>query len=210
MSQHYWQVVLLRDFAMQSLYSFRKPPVNRTMGIEIECFYNGDFERQLYYGFFYAGQDGSIDCNWGQTGVEWVSQPLTKEWLKKEIDKLWFKYPGWKWNDTCGIHIHVSRKWLSDKKAKAIYKFLQNQSDVFFREIFGRSSNYYCRTTESYGSTRYCTINSENTATIEFRMFRSGDANWAKYCVDCVEYMIQSAYHLSTDGCYAFRDLYKL
>jgi hypothetical protein len=182
------------------------------MGIEIEGFLE---ERTpvsygSYQGFFYVTRDGSIDAdNWNQLTVELVSMPLTPEWLKREIYKVYQKFPLMH-NSSCGIHIHVSRKWLSEKKARAIYKFIQSLNDTDICDFFGRGPNTYCRTDESWGYSRYCAINNENKNTIEFRMFCSGDAKWAAYCVDCVKYMIDNAYQLNVDAFNAFIDMRKV
>jgi len=198
---------------MQSLSSFRKPPIDKTVGIEIECFYSVfvTVERRQYSGFFYATSDGSINPdNWSQTAIEWVSQPLTCEWLKKEIVKLEKKYGNWMWNESCGIHIHVSRKWLSEKKAGAIYAFIQSLSEDDYLHFFGRTTNNYCRTHYALGHSRYSAVNIENKHTVEIRVFRSGDAAWAQYCVDCVKYMVDHAYHLNVEAFSAFRRLYNV
>ncbi len=195
-----------------SFSSFREPPSNKSMGIEIECLVN----RQVYddkvadcqyLGFFGHVYDGSIAQDYGTVGQEFVSQPLTREWLKKEIVKLSNKV-SWQWNSSCGIHIHVSRKWLSEKKAKAIYTWLATLEEEDKECLFGRASNYYCRTNQSFGSTRYCAVNTKNGKTIEFRMFASGDVKWAQYCVDMVDYLIRNAYHLNVEAARAFHDLH--
>jgi len=110
---------------MNTLGSVRTPPHNKTMGIEIECFISTNHDDVMgnFHGFFYAGRDGSLSSdNYVQMGVEFVSQPLTKDWMIKEIKKLYKKFPDTTVNRSCGIHIHVSKKWLSEKKAKAIQK----------------------------------------------------------------------------------------
>ena len=194
---------------MQSLSTFRKPPHNKTMGIEIECVLGACEVRYFqHYGFFYATQDGSIDTNtWSQMGVEFVSQPLPVEMLCKQIGKLGKRFT-WESNTSTGIHIHVSRQWLSTKKATAIYNWIKTLTNAEFELLFGRKPNYYCRTEGTIGSTRYLAVNTENKATIEFRMFASGPADWAKYCVKMAEYLVVNAYHLNLDAALAFKDLY--
>ena len=194
---------------MQSLSKFRTPPHNKTMGIEIECiliFGGVDYFR--HYGFFYSTQDRSIDTHsWSQCGVEFVSQPLPVDMLCKQLDKLGKKFQ-WEHNSSCGIHVHVSRKWLSEKKAIAIYNWIKTLTNAEFKLLFGRLPNYYCRTEGTIGSTRYLAVNTENKATIEFRMFSSGSADWAKYCVKMAEYLVCNAYYLNLDAALAFKDLY--
>lgn len=200
---------------MYSDFKVRTPVHNRAIGIEIEGFVN-DVDSPLinygaYTGFFSMQRDGSIDTdNWSQRSVEFVSQPLSVEWMKKEIYKLYKKYPTFASNRSCGIHVHVSRKWLSEKKAKTVYHFLQSLSGEQFETLFGRMPNMYCETSAVWGRTRYAAINNENISSIEFRMFKSGNAEWACYCVDMVKYLIDNAYRLNIDAIMAFRDIYKV
>jgi hypothetical protein len=195
---------------MNTLDSVRKPSHNKTMGIEIECFVDAVVVSHYnHYGFFYAGADGSIDPDrWSQSGVEFVSQPLTREWMDREIKKLYARFPGIQWNSSCGIHIHVSKKWLSEKKARAIWAFISSLSPEVYASYFGRRPNQYCAIGDHYGSSRYNAINTQNSATIEFRMFASGGRDWALYTVACVDYMIQNAYHLNIDAFNAFVDMH--
>lgn len=197
---------------MNSLSSFRKTDTHKTMGIEIECLidiYSPTYVYpSTYIGFFYASTDESISP--GRlaadfVGTEFVSQPLSPKWLIKEINRLNKKIAGWEYNSTCGIHIHVSRKWLSSKRAKLIHKFYCQLEDSDRGLLFGRGSNNYC-TTDEWDSNRYCAINNQNSFTIEFRMFSSGNARWAAYCVQMVEYLIHNAKHLNFEAASAFRD----
>jgi hypothetical protein len=192
---------------MNTLENVRKAPSNKTMGIEIEmCVRHGVMDDKDYHGFFYRGYDGSISAPYDFRGCEWVSQPLTVSWLKREITKLYTKLDGeYSVNRSCGIHIHVSRKWCSEKKAREIYDIIKFFHSEELEDIFGRSLNGY--TDGSYGN-RYCMVNNTNDHTIEFRMFAPGNEAWALYCVDLAQYLVQNAHHLSTDGIRAFRDMY--
>lgn len=196
---------------MQSLSSFRTPDSNMTLGMELECVVS-DPNRQWTYdthqGFWYLTSDGSISPNnWADNGVEFVSQPLPAAWLKKEINRLAKRFQ-WYTNRTCGIHIHVSRKWLTTAKAKKIYTFYQELIQSEREELFGRPSNEYCRYQSAWNSTRYNAVNNENDKTIEFRMFNSGDAKWARYCVDMAVWLIRNANHLNIDAAYAAHELF--
>jgi hypothetical protein len=187
----------------QTLSTWRTPPGNKTLGIEIEG-YKRNPQYYEYNGFFYFTRDGSLnEPPTRMYGVEMVSQPLTPCWLKKEIKKL-EKKDIWQVNDTCGIHIHVNRKWLSEKKAKKISSFLSSLSNDDWILFFGRKSNRYCTKVWDRDS-RYSAINVSNTHTIEFRMFSSGDAQWACYCVDMAVYLIDNANHLNVHAMEAFR-----
>lgn len=193
---------------MNTLESVRKAPTNKTMGIEIECCARNRFDAD-WCGFFYCGSDGSIlTTGWSDHGYEFVSQPLTHEWMHRELRKLYktFKTLDVYTNNSCGIHVHVSKKWCSDKKAKAIWEFIKTMPLVDFEDIFGRQPNHYCDVVGNWGD-RYIAVNSQNKHTNEFRMFKSSnDVRWALYCVDCVKYMVENAYTLNLSAFSAFRD----
>lgn len=190
---------------MTTLYGTpRQLPHDRAIGIEVECSVASWLERDRHYGFFYAGRDISINVH--GYPVEFVSQPLTQEWLKKELRKLYKRFPISS-NDSCGIHLHVNKKWCSVKRAKTISDFLQTLSREEMRELFGRVPNEYCANRWD-PSSKYCAVNVTNTNTVEFRSFRSGSINWACYCVDLVCYLVKNHASLNKDALFAFRDLY--
>lgn len=191
---------------MQSLSSFRKPVSNRSMGIELECVFDVDEAPQAgqHKGFFYVTTDPSIETGYAQRDRELVSQPLPPKWLKKELKRTWGK-ANYSVNNSCGIHIHVFREWLSESRAKQIHKFYSELDMVQQEYLFGRRSNDYCRM-QQWDYTRYNAINNENSKTIEFRMFSSGSIEWACYCIDMVQYMIHMAKNLTIDGINAEAD----
>lgn len=194
-----------------SLDSFRTPNTNKSMGIEIECLFDRSLNVPIYQhvGFFYFIDDGSLRTSWDTVSREMVSQPLSAPWLKSEIRKLGRKYK-WSENSSCGVHIHVSRKWLSEARAKKIFKFLQGLTEIDMQDLFGRRPNGYCTLDRVSGyRDRYCAINTTNEKTIEFRMFSSGGPDWCCYCVDMVKYLIDNANTLNLSAICAFRDQYK-
>lgn len=183
----------------QTLTEVRKAPCRNTMGIELECFVNyipinqvKDFYR--HHGFFYAGSDVSILAPSGQDSVEFVSQPLTPRWLERELFKLKKRVGHWDVNDSCGIHVHVNKEWLSDRKAEVLFASLCKVTEDFswrtMQEVFGREGNSYCIWGNTYS--RYRAINIRPQHTVEFRMFSSGDERWAIYCVRLVEWMVNN------------------
>ncbi len=188
---------------MNTLENVRKPPHRKTVGIEIECV---SLERPRYghIGFWFAGDDASIS-SWPGHGVEYVSQPLSVQWMHRELNVLKKKVPAWEVNDSCGIHVHVSRQWLTLQRADAVLKFLKSLDDITMMELFGRKPNHYCRTTCSKTS-RYCAINITNEATTEIRSFASGDIRWAKWCVDFSVYLTEHAKHLNLDAVLAYKE----
>lgn len=198
---------------MQSLSKFRTPPCSKTVGIEWEMLVPCDpyWESGSFYGFFYCTTDGSIDAPYKYVGREFVSQPLQPKWLVKELARLNKKLSGnFMSNESCGIHVHVSRKWATAERINSIDAFLRKLTDDEYLESFGRSPNWYSRH-QSYtaGPSRYMALNVENKATVEFRVFRSGDLKWAQYCVLLVEYIMENAKHLNKDAFFAFVDSHK-
>jgi len=201
---------------MQSLYSFRKPPCNKTVGIEWECLLTEKNYKRAdnFYGFFYGTTDGSIQTTSDTYGREFVSQPLQPKWLVKELARFYkkeFKEPI-QWNDSCGIHVHVSRKWANKARVVCLQSFLSVLTEDEYLEAFGRRNNTYNVHQSAQATTyrtRYLALNNDNKDTIEFRVFRSGDLKWAQYCVLLVEYMVENAKHLNSDAFFAFVDMAK-
>lgn len=201
---------------MQSLYSFRKPDSNKTLGIEWEMFINREKLARIdgYSGFFYIARDGSIEGCYtpGYLGREIVSQPLPAAWLVSELAR-WVKKNNLSSsditpNDSCGIHIHVSRKWLTIPNAEKIHNFISTMARDDLKMLFGRHPNYYCRVGGRIGDSRYLAVNTQPTKTIEIRSFASGDLKWAQWCVLFAEYLVVNAKHLNAEACRAFYDLY--
>lgn len=205
---------------MNTGFSLRKPCTNKTLGIEIEMALAGPMVGTLhrYTGFFFHTSDGSINIptyRWSPS--EFVSQPLPAAMLKRAINKLYLKIgapTNFQTNRSCGIHVHVSRKWLGKKQASVLKEFIGGLSLFDFEFLFGREPNDYCETREMAGrgwidTNRYLCVNLTNKATVEFRMFKSGDANWAKYCVDMVTYMVENSRQINLDALYAFSDMKK-
>lgn len=191
---------------------FRKPDSNKTLGVEVECFLNRGIEEPQYYthyGFWYVQEDGSlIRPSWDHNAYELVSQPLPAEWLKKEVHKLYRKLSPTV-NESCGLHIHVNRKWLSEQRALLIAKFIKGLQREQVIELFGRYSERYADPAELQG--RYVAVNRTNSETVEFRLFAASDKpEWVCYCVDLAVYLIQNAKRLNIDAIMAFYDQYKV
>lgn len=151
---------------MNTLHNVRKAPIAKAMGIEIELICRRKYIPD-WCGFFYKGSDASIDYSWSEYGYEFVSQPLTYEWMQRELKKLYKLLDSLDYyeNTSCGIHIHVSKKWFSDKKAKAVWEFIKTLPVVDYGDLFGRQPNQYCLNREEYEGCRYHAINMSNTHT---------------------------------------------
>lgn len=171
---------------MNTLEKVRKPVHNRCFGIEIEGLF--DYQKTSYYqyyGFFYAGADASISRDTlRQKPLEMVSQPLPYKMLQKQIDLLEKKVGKWTANNSCGIHVHVSKTAVSFSKIKRLWNGICKLDNNQFQVLFGRIPNDYCHCRrDSFNLERYCAINTRPDHTYEFRMFASGEAAWAKECL---------------------------
>lgn len=179
-----------------TLERIRKPVHNKCYGIEIECKVNerpdrhGGFDR-----FFYLGFDCSINTSYRELGIEFVSQPLPFAWLCKEVKKLGKKYK-WSVDGSCGIHVHVSRSCVSMKRIEELNSFFRTVHRLRAEKLFGREWNGYCDPFDDAYS-RYRPINTTNEHTVEFRMFRSGDADWAIECLRRTKLMVEYKGELS-------------
>lgn len=193
---------------MPSYSYFRKPVSTRSMGIEWELLTTVRLNNG-YWKFWSIVDDFSIQNRGPRVDKELVSQPLIAKWLKKEIKRAQthlLQNTDARGNTSCGIHIHVSRKWCTEPIADRIAEFYNSLSQGQREVLFGRASNDYC-STEPY-SGRYAAVNKTNRNTVEFRMFASGNWKWAQYCVDCAEYMMNNNKHLNIGAFMAFRDMH--
>ncbi len=152
--------------------------------LEVEC-KKGDKEAHAEKALETMGEfcickhDGSL-----HNGFEIVSQPATVE----EHKKRWKDFFEINWSErglrswdttTCGMHVHVSRKPLSDLTiAKALVFINGHQNQNFITKIAGRGENSYCKIKQkTYRDVkqrveRYEALNLCNSKTIEFRIFK--------------------------------------
>ncbi|MBK7105907.1 MAG: amidoligase family protein [Ignavibacteriae bacterium] len=136
---------------------------------------------------FYLKNDSSID-----DGFEIVTHPFSFEWFKehKNIFKSLLEtlrsngYRSYN-TTTCGIHIHISKKYLSGLDLAKLHLFFC-QNEGFIKTISQRNPNnldqwgkikkdkkaIYDQSKKKGGSERYTAINLQNQHTIEFRIFR--------------------------------------
>lgn len=157
------------------------------LGVELEMEYDRDdgdfsvarFNREPHW---FTKSDGSLS-----NGVEIVSDPMTwEEWQKQRPDveamlraasKRFTSYN----NETCGMHIHLSRTALDGGYHYARMVQLVNPDNLpFILAYTGRRKsalNQWARlpdkndTLSSSQDTRYMAIN-KTTNTLEFRLFR--------------------------------------
>jgi hypothetical protein len=153
-------------------------------GLEIETEVNGDRYDKLHAlrnilgDYASLKDDGSLDY-----GIEIATQPASMSEHKTRLPKLFANVPkgltSWK-HRSCGLHIHVSRKVLSDLAiAKTVCFISANHNRRFIRLIAGRESMSYCKiqpkkmgSAAKFNDDRYEAVNLQNDNTIEFRLFK--------------------------------------
>ena len=177
---------------MGSISQIRKPPHQKTMGVEIECYPKNVGARGLLWsegarvGFWEATEDGSL----GLFGIEWVCQPMPYSMIIHHINKLHKAIGGWKIDDRCGLHIHVGRGWWSNERETKFTKFLKTLTTEQIVELFGRYNGAYANPhASSYD--KYRAVNLLHTATYEFRLWAAGDLTWTLEAVRRTRLIVQ-------------------
>ena len=144
--------------------------------------------------FMYCKHDGSLD-----DGFEMVTHPMTlvyhleimpwRDILKKAVELMYWSHKG----GTCGLHVHINRSALGstlqdqDAVIARILYFMEKHWEELLKfsrrtasqlERWAARYGYQDRPKEildkakkGYGG-RYVSVNLENKATIEFRIFR--------------------------------------
>lgn len=179
------------------------------LGIELEYEVDSDYDREDMLdpildkldGHVIVKSDGSLE-----NGLELVSCPATYDEHVKAYKPFFDDFPdGLFVDDTCGLHIHVSRLPLSVVTQSRMIAFMNNASNYSkITQVAGRTLNSYCKQDTSRkvdfilrnGGTsgdRYNVLNTNNQATLEFRIFSStSDFNKLlramQFCVAVVEY----------------------
>jgi hypothetical protein len=152
-------------------------------GVELEVEVSGDRAASAEHTLWRMGEfvqckeDGSLNH-----GYEIVTAPATLEVHREKWDAF-FDHPpanttSWK-EGTCGMHVHVSRKPLSQLAICKIGAFL-NENPAFTEQIAGRSSSRWASINKKSkladyredDGDRYHALNLTNSATIEIRIFR--------------------------------------
>lgn len=129
--------------------------------------------------FIICKEDGSL-----QNGFEIVTAPATIEEHKKRWTDFfavnWSKAGLRSWDTTtCGLHVHVSRRPLSELTIAKVLVFINsNANKAFIHKIAGRKDNRYAITKPKtfkdvkLPAERYEALNLCNRNTIEFRIFK--------------------------------------
>lgn len=134
----------------------------------------------------YLKHDGSLD----EYGVEIVSMPCSLSYFQQNSEKFKEVFEilennDAESNDSCGMHVHLSRKGISVEHEIKLELFFQ----IFARniqKIAGRGSVYYAKytvdrdtenrdlfTADACDDSRYRALNWQNSKTLEIRCFSS-------------------------------------
>lgn len=158
---------------------------------------NGAMAEQINAPHLYFKSDGSLE-----NGFEIVTHPLSFNWIqenKNEFEVMLNDLKKWGFNsydaNTCGMHIHISKKSFGTWQLFRFIKFF-NEYKEFIVSISQRkieqikkwasiedeteSELIYKAKKKCGNSSRYCAINLQNGATIEIRIFR-GTLNYASF-----------------------------
>lgn len=187
---------LIHDYGYKPYPKFLSLPGEATkeyFGLEIEVDKGGEADSAVIDSGldrtdrFYCKHDSSLD-----DGFEIVSEPGTyRFWMENEnfdfcpkLTKLGYRSYN---TDTCGIHIHVSRKALTDTDIAKLLLFMKRNAGfvLYFSRRRESDLNHWAGVNErpmhqmiqeikrmGVYSQRYSAINLLPGSTIEFRMFR--------------------------------------
>lgn len=134
--------------------------------------------------FVYCKEDGSLD-----RGIEIVTHPASVDAHKDNWVKFFKQRPD---NirsfdtTTCGLHVHATRKPLSNPQISKIVCFVSEENNRnFITKLAQRGSTEFCKikpkkistawknkSIEGFEEERYCAVNLCNKSTIEFRIFK--------------------------------------
>lgn len=174
-------------------------------------------------GFFYLKEDSSIP----DYGFELVSHPIT---LKRHKELDWYgvfkeMYRGGMRShdlgeESCGLHVHVSRNYLTDYKWLLVDWFISKHQDKF-EIIARRKETHWARFKKSDGlpikevygksiGSRYQAVNFENRNTVEFRLFR-GTLNFSTFMatLEIVDALVHWADQLSVSDILTTGDAFR-
>lgn len=179
------------DYEVLDTLNFLGQPADKLwlgVELEVECkndrgWYRGELADAVAYAmrdFAVLKSDGSLD-----NGFEIVTAPATIEIHRTEWTKRFYGKPFIKglrsWDaGTCGLHVHISRKPLSQLTQAKIVGFCNiEENRVWMEKLAGRTSHYAeFKDVEQLGkqwryqSSRYKVVNLENPDTLEFRIFK--------------------------------------
>lgn len=158
---------------------------DRLVGLELEMLVDNEALPELgldgmwkYDGSVLDNPDGDDDSY--LAGLEWVSYPTPLSELRGLCEKVEMTCLGKaRVNRTCGFHVHIDARDLTQSRAKRIWKLWRCVEDVFFGMVAdSRQTSNYCRTVSELSDLewdvdRYYSLNAQalgRHGTLEFRL----------------------------------------
>lgn len=170
--------LLQRRYIVGHLTKFRSINSVKTFGVELEIGPNScplGWDTGKYLPFFYKTDDISLDGGF----FEYISEPMPYDMLVNKIKKLHIWVGGWRVNNSCGLHIHVSRQYWPEKRAKAFIDFLYKHGGyTSMVQWFGRRSHFAEPNSWEDNLDKYNAVNRLHSKTYEFRVWKAGDLEW--------------------------------
>lgn len=152
------------------------------LGVELEILYK-DLDIESLYSYNKEGEvallkkDNSIEGQGFEIVTAAMSLDVQLDYWKGLIEQFSNELTP---HSSCGMHVHISRKPLSQLQIGKILVFLNEPAnDWYVNEIAGRTANDYCERSPkkiedvNCPQSRYEALNLTNDNTIEFRLFAS-------------------------------------
>jgi len=147
-------------------------PQELCFGIETEFLNTTD--AQLLWDTLCSTKGRAIFKQDTSCGIELVSIPLRPAEMLNYVSLL--DISGLSVDDKCGVHIHISRKYITQSQLGGLVVFMNHPANIEYVEyVAGRKANKYCKVlpgkTETISYDRYEMVNLTNRETVEIRIF---------------------------------------
>lgn len=143
-------------------------PTHRTIGVELEMLVpddmNGDDIPTMWGG---TKEDGSLDPQWGEYGVEFASIPVSGSAISEMLTAACTAFSDARADGSCGMHVHIDVRDLTDSQRLNIIKWWQHTEDIWFALVKPeRDGNTYCKRIRGVdparlSNDRYCALNTD-------------------------------------------------
>lgn len=153
------------------------------MGVELEILYSTKLDVESLYSYNNEGklallkEDSSIEGLGFEIVTAAMSLDVQLDYWEGLIEQFGKELTP---HSSCGMHVHISRKPLSQLQIGKILVFLNEPAnDWYIDQIAGRTANDYCERSPkkledvNCPTSRYEALNLTNDSTIEFRLFSS-------------------------------------
>jgi hypothetical protein len=159
--------------------------------------------------------EGKAMFKWDSScGIELVTVPLPPEDMLSFIDNIGIHqmYA----DSNCGVHIHISRKYLSQSQLGGLVVFMNHPDNLWYIEtIAGRSPNRYCKhlpgKEDTISNDRYEMVNLTNSQTVEIRIFAGTNSTitlrgYVEWLLDLIEWLDSNPLSFSAEAFIAYNN----